>query len=483
MTRRATAAALSACLSTLACRGARVEQPAAPVAASRVAAPPAPAVTAPPPATQVQLVAPPPLVRCAEEGWIEVPAPWNDLRMRVVFAKHGTRKLEPLDPVQWRSLVELLRARRDLVVALTGSRYARERPGLDRRRQEAVRGDLHALGIAADQVWLTHPPERDGAAVSVRVLPRPADAVALNEPCGTTVVDLPGSDLARGLESVGWWAREHDRLDSSVAVIGVRTPRGDPLEPLRGSRLTPLVRLDDGYAAPRWLATRDVIEVVVTDLDGRRPRSQALPITPNAGVVALGLAAHADGIVMAWSQGRELHTVTLDQTGAPTRPPSRELVVDRGIHELSLDMRLGAGGIAVSEVDPDAGYATLVHYVALGSDGHVRGTPTALADTPWVSASSAVATLAADRVAVLIGTCAPYTMRFDLDGAGQLLAIDRRFIRNPLRPGVAVGLRGNRLWAASIGGETADLRPFCEAPAGSDSGAPVVPQDAPPRSP
>lgn len=455
-----------------------MEQPVA-VTMKRVAELPAPAATVPQPETQARPVAPPPLVRCAEEGWIAVPAAWGAFRELVVFAKHGTRKLEAIDPVEWQPLVELLRSRRDLVVLLEGSRFGKERLGLVRQRQEVVQSDLQSLGIAADQVWLARQRAYYDAAVSVRVVPRPVEPVALNEPCGTTIVDLPGSNLDKGLEAVGWWAREAEMFRGEFDFSGVRTRKGVQLQPLRGSRLTSLVRLVDGYVAPRWWSLTNVIEVVSTDLDGRRTRLQSVPVTPNAGVSGVGLAAHPDGVVLAWTERlHELYTVNLDHAGALMRPPSRELVVDGGIHELSLDWRLGAGGIAFSQVDPAAGYAADVYYVALGPDGHVRGAPTFVADAPWVSGSSAVATLAADRVAVLIGTCGPYTMRIDFDGAGKLLAIDRRFLRNPTVRGLGIGLRGDRLWAASLSTETADIRPFCEPPVGASSPASAGPQEA-----
>lgn len=53
----------------------------------------------------------------------------------------------------------------------------------------------------------------------------------------------------------------------------------------------------------------------------------------------------------------------------------------------------------------------------------------------------------------------------DVDTQGELVAVDKRFLRKPLGLGVAVVRRANAVWAASLGKDWIDLRPLCEPPA------------------
>jgi len=93
-----------------------------------------------------------------------------------------------------------------------------------------------------------------------------------------------------------------------------------------------------------------------------------------------------------------------------------------------------------------------------------EGVPIMVSFRPWV-VGRAAGLRSPDRISILVDACNTFTMRLDVDARGELVAVDKRFLRDPLYLGAAVVRRGDKVWAASLSWDWIDLRPLCEPPA------------------
>ncbi|HEY0139039.1 MAG TPA: hypothetical protein VGB85_33360 [Nannocystis sp.] len=395
------------------------------------------------------------------------PPEWRDIF--VSFAKNSTRPTSSFDSTTSSRILMLLREHPDLALWIQGERlYPGERTSLIRPRLAAVRRQLLRLGVDPDQV-LIDDGQPIGHVVVVSMRARPPAPVKPGEPCGTTVLRTSRATVVRDLAALGWWARK--ALSSDDNFRDVRTHRGTQLEPMQGSRLTPLVRRPGGYATVRWNPLLDAFEFTLLDIIGGPQQTRRLPGPASTGVDHLALVGHPGGFILAWVQGfDELHTAALDLSGDPVRASGPELLAGAPIDALTTDWRDGAGGIAYTLGNPSDPFGPLM-YAAIDAQGHFQGAPRMLFDGVVAPGPLAMATLGPDRVSVLVVACPPFTMRIDVDARGDMVAVDEEFLRFPSWLGLGFVRGPNGVWAASIGESMVDLRPMCEVPGGSGTRA------------
>lgn len=395
-------------------------------------------------------------LHCAREP---LPTSWRDLEFELDRgqATPGAASLG-LDVV--RSAAELLRARPDLAVRLTGGRAAGEPRAIVARRIEAVRRGLVDAGAPPEQLEPDIHSVRRAPGVSVVLQFRQPGPVLVGDPCGTTV--LAGSDgLGPELTARGWWMEPRGGFWYAATGQGQEPLLARPLAPLHGSQLAPIVPRVGGYATLR----DDVagINFAVAFVD---PRSKS--VTAGAAVAChpgevrdLALAARPDGLLAAWTRSsREIYTQTFDLAGAPLRACSRELVTDDQIRGLAIDWHADAGAIAHVLAPPGDLYGR-VDLAWLDAAGHLRGEPRTLAADTEALYSVALAIVGTGRVTALLSNCAAHVARVDLDARGDVTAFDHRFMRAAGRHGVAVVRDGPRVWGLSLGERETDARPLC----------------------
>jgi hypothetical protein len=183
----------------------------------------------------------------------------------------------------------------------------------------------------------------------------------------------------------------------------------------------------------------------------------------------LAIVAREQGFLAAWSSGSEIYTISLDSAGNPLRPPSGEVDEEVDTRGVAMDWRDGAGGIAYWTIAATAGdfgrYDTRLKFFPIDGDGHILSAPRTYVTSDRWYGTSAVAVRSPDRISILVDACNTFTMRLDVDPRGELVAVDKRFLRDALNLGAAVVRRADKVWAASLSWDWIDLRPLCEPPA------------------
>lgn len=363
-----------------------------------------------------------------------------------------------------RTAAELLRARPDLALHLTGGRAAGEPQAIVAGRIEAVRRGLIDAGAPPTQLEPNLNSLRDAPGVSVGLQYRRPGPVRPGDPCGTTV--LAGSDgLTPDMTARGWWMEPRGEFRFATSGRDHEHLLAGPLAPLRGSHLAAIVPQAGGYTTLRTDVPAANFAIAFVD-----PRSRSVtvraPVACHPGEARdLALAIHPSGLLAAWTRSsREIYTQTFDAAGTPLRACSRELVADDPIRGLALDWRDEAGAIAYVLASPSDLYGR-VEFSWLDPSGHPLAAPRSLAADTEALYSVAIAVMDSNRVTALMSNCAAHVARVDVDARGNITAYDRRFMRAAGRHGVAIVRDGPRVWGVSLGEQVTDARPLCDPPA------------------
>lgn len=361
-----------------------------------------------------------------------------------------------------RKVADLLKARPDLALLLRGGRARGEPRDFVRRRVEVVRRGLADAGVPLAQIELLEPRfARDTSSVDVTLQYRTPGIVQPGSVCGTSVLGGPGERaLVHDMTARGWWLQAQGEFWFVNGGRDVESVLTAPHEPLHGSGLAAIVPHAAGYATLRRGPTD--FGLVFVDASSRSMTAGSEVSCHRGAVRDLALVAKPGGFFAAWIRPPgEVYTLAFDSAGTPLRGCTREVVSNDEVRALAMDWRDGTGAMAYVLASP-SGLFGYVDIAWLDSAARIRGAPQTLAADSEVMHSVALAVVDANRVTVLLSSCADHVARIDLDARGEILAFDRQFMRSPGRHGVAVVRDATRVWGVSIRDNEADVRPLCD---------------------